>query len=190
MKIFRPKSNLHKRMLSHDMQTNIVDKSRRYFSNPRAKSVTKPPVIGRRLQLIEISKQKGMALDKFENSLLKNNRRANSRYIYDYGKKCTHINKNSEPMKTLEALDNNSLVIESLTAVPKVSKLSPIRERLLRLFQARPKSQFMKDQSANQPVIRINCDVYKSEDNDSPSPYFKSKYKHYSENARHISRNP
>ena len=141
------------------------------------------------MPLIEICKQKAITFNKFDNYLWKNNRRKSSRYVYDYGKKLINIGQNSEQMKTLEALENNSLVIEGLTAVLKTSKLSPVRERLLRLFHAQPKSQWKKDQGSDQSVININSSDYKIDDNDSPSPYFKSKYKHYSEHTTSTSRN-
>jgi hypothetical protein len=71
--------------------------------------------------------------------------------------------------------NNESLLIESLYAVPKVKRLDPIREKLIRLFNCESK---ISNKKVEKSVIACENIDWDKDDIETPSPVIKPRYLH------------
>lgn len=160
--------NLHSRVISMDSSIQILNSTLRCSSNQRAQSVSRP-ITSSRVPLIELRKPKHVNYKKFNTSIWKNSRIATLALPCKDSKKYFTSNRKFQRPGQQE---DKSLVIGSLIAVSKQVKINPTREKLLRLFNSQRKVE------ENNRLALANCNDYREDDCETPSPCFLSKYKH------------
>ena len=142
----------------------------RFFSNTRPLKSRESSKLSNRSPLIQISKTNCTQRISKTNSQI-------SRSIY---------NKIRDPQRIILSINllaegdlslnnNESLLIESLYAVPKVKRLDPIREKLIRLFNCESKISTKKVEKS---VVTCENIEWDKEDIETPSPVIKPRYLH------------
>lgn len=168
MNLEHHRKNLHSRVISMDSSIQILNSTFRCSSNQRAQSVTRP-ITTARVPLIELRKTKHINYQKFNTSIWKNSRIATLALPCKDSKK--YFTSNRKFHKS-DLPEGKSLVIESVIAVSKQVKINPTREKLLKLFNSQRKAE------ENNRLALANCNDYREDDQETPSPCFISKYKH------------
>jgi hypothetical protein len=167
----RPKSIETRRFLSMDTK-NAVKKEVRFYSNQRPRGLSKPSNTCLRVPLAEIHREKATRYYRLNSGIPQSTLRLQTSAVQDL---VPNYLKHKIPHKYFENLSQDSLIIESLAAVPKGKRLHPIREHLIRLLNPskRQDKAIMHFEIPNQ----IN-DYFANSEAETPSPVIKAKYKH------------
>ena len=160
--------SLHSRLASVESK-NVIP---RYFSNSRPKTKTNLRIGNNRVPLQEIFKPKLMKNQRSQ-YVWNYNQKGNLKYTFEIGKIREFDKEETENL----GFDNESLVIESLFAVPKVKKLNPIREKLVRMCHSNIRPVAKKDKGCCLTIVIKNIENFK-DDQESPSPLIKPRYVH------------